>query len=1254
MLVWLAASGVPAGAAEDDVENRFAGGAPLKTDPELEAQMKRAEKFAEDKEYGYAATVWQYVLDKSGDTLMTRDGRTYTSLSEEVERALAKLPPEALRVYRITADGEAKAILAQAENEEDALSEVVRRYFVSSYGDEAAYKLGCLALDRHDFVGASRMLSKLLELHPDSSIPKAEVLLRLAVAAARVGDKAAARQFVAEAEQLAGSGAAGDLAAVVKGNVEAAGSATVVLAASGRGHMPALPPTVMSSTLTELWSFAFPTEFSLAGGQAFGGPVMYSGPVVYEFSGRMSRVGTNVAPVGDVLNRWKSQVWRPAGQLVFADDMVLFKTNNDLVGWTARGIGEKTAAQQRYWRSAWLNSFRLDAATQMFINMGIQQQGTNRPFQPGEVMLFGDRVHQAMSVADGVVYNLEGQRTPRYGGSEPQPQVQQPQHWGVMPRRTRRNWLAAYDARTGKALWYRSAADTDDETAEIGFLAAPVPYGKLLLAPVSDSGTIWMYALSRADGATVWKSYLCDEPTGGCSPWSPAGVAIEGRDAYVVCGTGVAFALDAVSGHIRYAVRYERHGSQNQAMRNAGYGGSQMLDLVGWEDDVVIPHGRALVVMASDHDRLIALDRRSGKMLWESPRTPFDHPAEYCVGAADGALYVGGRNVVRRYDITSGLLKWETVLDDSFGRAALTEDALYVPVKDGIWKLDLAGGKVLGKVGVSLTTDDMVGNLYSDGERIWVQGGNRVYVLTNLEHRLALLEKRIALQDPTALLERMRLWAKGGETAKAVADLETAHDLFAAKQGAGPAAAALLEAMSEIHLAQVDPRTALRLAADRLANLGGGSADEQGRLASARRNQLTVALATIRRKNVPAAVEILSVAAQFDDDLVRRQARQALAACATAADAARLQAAVESADPLPRIIAADALGRSAGAAAKPVLAALLAEPDPRLQLAGARALANLGDRDSLAALVKLLESDDLKLRSESAQVLFSLAGERFGFVAYDKPEARGAAVAKWRDWLASKGESAALKFPVPDVPPPLGRTLVSFYQQNVVIEYNEQREEVWRLSANQPWSCQGLPDGHRLIAFYAENKVVEYDETGKPVWTQQGLPGNPFGARRLENGNTLIACSDSEQVVEYKPDHSIAWQKQVTGRPMDAKRLENGNTLICLSNANNVVELDPDGNTVWQVGNMNGPIKAQRLENGNTLIAQMNSGSVVEVNREGTIVWRRDGFSYPYDAQRLPSGGTLIIDNGGVREIDADGKEVWQQGLAGGSGVSSD
>src|SRR5687768_7935626 len=53
---------------EDDP--RFANGAALKTDPELERLLKRAEQFVRDGRFDLATILWQKVLDESGDTLM--------------------------------------------------------------------------------------------------------------------------------------------------------------------------------------------------------------------------------------------------------------------------------------------------------------------------------------------------------------------------------------------------------------------------------------------------------------------------------------------------------------------------------------------------------------------------------------------------------------------------------------------------------------------------------------------------------------------------------------------------------------------------------------------------------------------------------------------------------------------------------------------------------------------------------------------------------------------------------------------------------------------------------------------------------------------------------------------------------------------------------------------------------------------------------------------------------------------------------
>jgi len=175
-------------------EDKYAGGAPLKTDPDLMDRLKKADQFRKDGNYRVAAKLWQSVLGESGDILFSEDKETYYALTEKVESILAELPESGLSSYRIAADAAAREILAQSKSEYDldVLSRVVKSYFMSSFGDDAAYKLGCIYLDQYDFVGAARLLQKVAEQYPDPSVPLDDVWLRIAIAYAYVGDRESA------------------------------------------------------------------------------------------------------------------------------------------------------------------------------------------------------------------------------------------------------------------------------------------------------------------------------------------------------------------------------------------------------------------------------------------------------------------------------------------------------------------------------------------------------------------------------------------------------------------------------------------------------------------------------------------------------------------------------------------------------------------------------------------------------------------------------------------------------------------------------------------------------------------------------------------------------------------------------------------------------------------------------------------------------------------------------------------------------
>ena len=123
-----------------------------------------------------------------------------------------------------------------------------------------------------------------------------------------------------------------------------------------------------------------------------------------------------------------------------------------------------------------------------------------------------------------------------------------------------------------------------------------------------------------------------------------------------------------------------------------------------------------------------------------------------------------------------------------------------------------------------------------------------------------------------------------------------------------------------------------------------------------------------------------------------------------------------------------------------------------------------------------------------------------------------------------------------------------------------------------------LQNGNYLVAFTGENLVREFDGAGKALRTIK-VPGNPYEALRLPNGNMLIACGDGHKVIEVDPQDKVVWsidENEIPGHPLrfvaGLERLPNGNTLVCnwgghgrIGQQPQVFEVTPDKKVVWQV-----------------------------------------------------------------------------------------
>lgn len=212
--------------------------------------------------------------------------------------------------------------------------------------------------------------------------------------------------------------------------------------------------------------------------------------------------------------------------------------------------------------------------------------------------------------------------------------------------------------------------------------------------------------------------------------------------------------------------------------------------------------------------------------------------------------------------------------------------------------------------------------------------------------------------------------------------------------------------------------------------------------------------------------------------------------------------------------------------------------------------------------------------------------------------------------------------------------------QNGIREFDRGGRELWSYANNTQysWSARKLENGNVLIANTNYNQVIEVKPSGKTggeiVWRME-QSNYPYDAIRLDNGNTLVAEYYSNRVVEYEAKSKNAvWQAQIN-YPISVQRLESGNTLVC-SNYQ-VVELDREGKHKWTAG-LQGvrPWRAQRLESGNTLITDYQRGQVVEVDPESKQIWKKTGLSRPVQAIRLEEGNILILEQGANRLIEVD------------------
>ncbi|MEM7384095.1 MAG: PQQ-binding-like beta-propeller repeat protein [Verrucomicrobiota bacterium] len=764
----LVLQGFGLGMGRQPTPNAFAApSGALKTDSESEALLSRADQFMAQERYDLASVLWQTVIDKSGDLTYTKpewnerslehEYERYRPMMGEIEKTLGQLPAEGIDAYRIKADGAAQGLLdnQSGREREVALAEVVRRYFLSSIGDDAAFELACLKLDRGEFLPAYRLLRKLIENYPDMSVPREQIELRLAALTARVGDPEEAGRIFAKMKVQPGLGIPEPVLDLVEADILRLKQERKVMARneSDSDRLPAGIDLRKAASLKESWS----QEFILTLPESWP-PIAQSPDLATKTNipgaqaGRpwgivRNNTGTATPPPEppSLLDFWKTVKHAPAGDILARDGQLYFKTHERVVCLAARSgtplwLGFRNAypVDRTYLTN---NSYQARTRT---TNLGYSQSQE-------QLLYFGDSLHQCLHLQGDYLIALQGKpldfADEAEEEAEAEPDLQRNarrfnQFGGAYNsnlKRNRDNRIVVYDARNGKLLWMgrADANPPGDQVVDVVdnapwfFCGQPVIDGELLIVPVYHNGSIWLKAFNPHTGSPVWKTFLVDEPIGTCAYSSRISLAIDSGDTYVSTGTGLIFSLDAISGSLNWAVRYPRR-FKNLGTTNGFMRGYQRNVPDGWMRDSLFAHPQAIVVAPSDFSQIIAFDRGRGTLLWESGKQPStgEPPNEYCLGIQGDRIFFAGPNIVRCYRVNGGRLLWETPTADSFGRGQLTRQGLLIPLENEIAQLDLDSGETVATVPVEGRRTQPLGNLYCHGDHLLVRGLKRVYALT--------------------------------------------------------------------------------------------------------------------------------------------------------------------------------------------------------------------------------------------------------------------------------------------------------------------------------------------------------------------------------------------------------------------------------------------------------------------------------------------------------------------------------------------
>ncbi|MEE9293525.1 MAG: PQQ-binding-like beta-propeller repeat protein [Phycisphaerae bacterium] len=640
--------------------------------------LRRAQDAVDRADWKLAIDSAQRVIrNPQGLRASADDPFLYVSPRRVAQELLAGMPAEGLRSYRILYNGRAKGLLERARGDDDigALREICDQYLLTRWGPEAANELASRLLDLGRESEALMLLDEVQEVYPDDHDLRARIDLKRAVAANLLGYEKRSRELLGKARRHEGTKARR------KEGTEERWDATLDAI---RSFMSADRGAGLSRLEKDLSEWTGP-----GGGGRCRGLMQEVAPVFdrnLPWRRPIPSLAPGVWPHLDAMGPLHMLVSAP----VVADGRLFVRAGREILAldlrsfallWTSAHTAEGIA---EHWRAS------------------RQWHSGGKGFARSEQRLLSDYVGGTLTTSHGLVLAIERGQGVAFDDDGV----------AVIPRRGARRDsrtsgtdreltgnLTAYDASTGRLLWQLGAGANGDEThgfesGGLRFLAPPVGVGGELWVPIlrtgragEVSGDLYMAVLDPADGRLKRQIFLC--AMGGRTVNGAIGLfpAVADGTVYVPTGHGLLFAIKADDYTVRWALRYNLDPIARSRRRNRRQPGSHDAQ---WLSGPPIVTGATLILGPTDDERLLGIDRLSGKLLWYLQREPH----RYIIAADRDSVWVGGGGI-SRVSLSEQAYEWTTPAYETTGRAVLSGRTIYAPTRAELLAIDADTGEVI-------------------------------------------------------------------------------------------------------------------------------------------------------------------------------------------------------------------------------------------------------------------------------------------------------------------------------------------------------------------------------------------------------------------------------------------------------------------------------------------------------------------------------------------------------------------------------